>query len=134
MIDLHFADGKNLRQFNCNQCPETVKRQRKCQSEGFENLMATKQVDEYGIKVNFCPGKSTWFEEAHILFSQCFVAITTGILPKGKCLDDQPANFTDLFPYFVERWEYRRKIRLWTDINDFAGKVFESISKMFGGK
>jgi hypothetical protein len=131
---MYFAESKQLKQFNCDQCSDIVKRQRNCQEDGFENLKILKQTDEHGIKVNFCPGKATWFESMLRLFNDCKVAIHTGLLPKSGGLENQSALFTDTFSFFVERWVYRSKIRLWTDIHEFTGKVFESIGKMFGSK
>jgi hypothetical protein len=131
---MYFADVKSLKQFNCRQCPETVKRQRKCQEEGFDNLKLLKHIDEYGLKVNFCPGKATWFEKMDLLFSQCLITRKTGLLPKTGSFEDQDYLFTEVFPFFVERWEYRSKVRMWTDIHEFTGKVFEAIGKMFGSK
>ena len=133
-MDIYFADPKALKQYNCSQCPDSVKRQRKCQEEGFDNLRTLKHIDEYGIRVNFCPGKATWFPRIEILFSECFVARKTSLLPKSGSLEDQDYLFTEVFPYFVERWEYRSKVKMWSDIHDFTGKVFEAIGKMFGSK
>jgi len=102
--------------------------------EGFENTPNLKQVDEYGIKIKFCPGKATWFSETNKLFSECFIAIHSGFLPRNGGLENQDAKFTEVFPEFVERWEYRKKVRLWSDVHEFAGKCFEAIGKMFGSK
>jgi hypothetical protein len=134
LIDLNFADYKNIKQFNCDQCSDSVKQQRKCGHEGFENLTILKQTDEYGLRVPFCPGKATWFESMHKLFDECRVAMTTGLLPKAGAIEDQSALFNDVFPFFVERWQLRQKLRLWSDINDFTAKIFEAIGKMFGSK
>jgi hypothetical protein len=134
LVDIYFADGKDLKQFNCDQCSEIVKRQRKCLHDGFDNSKILKQTDIYGLKVPFCPGKATWFEAARKLFDDCRVAMLTGLLPRAGGLEDQDAKFADVFPFFIERWQYRQKIKLWSDINDFTGRIFEAVGKMFGSK
>lgn len=97
-------------------------------------MIGTKQVDEFGIKVNFCPGKATWYEEIMVLYNQCYVALKTGIMPVSGSIENQPVNFAETISFFIEHWELRSKIRLWSDINEFASKIFEVIGKMFGGK
>jgi hypothetical protein len=134
LIDLHFTDRKNLKQFDCGQCAEATKKQRKCLDDGFENIKAGKQVDEYGMKYSFCPGKATWFYEILELYRQCRLSYLTGILPRSGGMDEQDAKFAETFPIFIDRWESRKYIKTWSDVNEFTVKVFESIGKMFGSK
>lgn len=134
MVDLHFTDRKNLKQFNCDQCAEQTKKQRKCQEIGFDNLKVVKQVDEYGTKVHFCPGKATWYEHIVKLYQDCKLTYHTGILPKAGGMENQSSDFVDALYVFSEKWENRKYIKTWQDVHEFTEKIFQAISKMFGGK
>jgi hypothetical protein len=101
---------------------------------GFDNLKITKQVDEFGTKVHFCPAKATWYDEVVTLFYQCKLAYITGILPKEGSLENQSSKFVDALYVFAEKWENRKHIKLWQEIYEFSEKIFHGISKMFGGK
>jgi hypothetical protein len=87
-----------------------------------------------GPKYSFCPGKATWYPELAIVFEQCFVANETGILPSDGSFQDQSELFVEAFPTFVERWKWRWYGRVWHDVSDATGKVFEALGKMLGGK
>ena len=123
-----------MKQFDCGQCAESTKKQRNCQDNGFDNIKIKKSVDEFGTKVSFCPGKATWHNEVIDLFHECHVAYLTGILPRSGGLEHQDSKFSEVFPIFIEKWENRKYLKVWSDVNDFTAKVFEAISKMFGGK
>lgn len=127
-----------VRQFDCKRCPAQIKAQRDCQSAGFENLKRPKRVDDFGLEVLFCPGKATWYPEIANLFEECRVSYETGILPKKGLIADQDQLFTEVFPFFIERWVHRRYYKVWQDVIEFTPSVLSAIgkmiSKMFGGK
>jgi hypothetical protein len=138
LIDLRFADSDSTKTMDCSKCPSSLRKQRKCEQDGLNNLDRPISVDSYGLKLTFCPAKATWYHEFTELFSQLLVALETGILPKGGNLEDQDQLFVELFPYFVDRYRARQYSRSWADVITFAPKVLEAIgkmiSRMFGGK
>jgi len=75
----------------------------------------------------YCP-------EISILFTQCRIALESGIMPKEGSLEQQDELFTEVFYSFVDRWKQRQYALIWKDVSDFTGKVLEAIGKMFGGK
>lgn len=138
MIDLRFADSESTKTFDCSKCPGSLKKQRKCEQDGLNNLDRLISVDQYGIKLPFCPAKAIWYHEFTNLFSVLLVALETGILPKAGSLEDQDQLFVELFPYFVDRYRSRQYNKTWSDVLAFTPKVLEAIgkmiSRMFGGK
>ena len=138
MIDLRFASNDILKTVDCNKCPEVVKRQRKCKEPGFNNISRGRQIDGSSLKLTFCHGKATWYNEIGELFLECFMAMETGILPDKGSLQDQEQMFTECFPWFVNYFRQREHSGRWQEINEFTGKIFEAVakmlSKMFGGK
>jgi hypothetical protein len=133
LVDLWFADEKDKRVFNCALCsknPLTAK-ERKCESEGFENLRKPRRVDNQSLEYYFCAGKATWYEEISELFLQCRTTMETGILPRKGSLEEQDETFYEVFPFFVQRWKDRQYARIWQDVRDFTKVVLEGI---FGKK
>jgi len=138
LIDLRFADAESTKAYDCSKCPSSLKKQRKCEEKGLNNLDRLISVDQNGIKLPFCPAKATWYDEFTNLFSVLLVALETGILPKAGSLEDQDQLFVELFPYFVDRYRARQYNKTWTDVLSFTPRVLEAIgkmiSRMFGGK
>ena len=79
----------------------------------------------------FCPGKATWYEEVARLFQDCRIGLETGILPREGSLENQDAEFTDVFPQFVTQWRERQYERIWDDVRALTKSILESI---FGKK
>jgi hypothetical protein len=138
LIDLHFCSKADSKKYRCDQCPETIKKQRKCQEDGFHNLQRGRRVDDNGILIKYCPGKATWYPAILKLFEECRFAYQTGILPRDGTYREQSMLFCEVYPHFVAHWESRRYLRTWSDVFEFTPKVLEALSKiigsMFGGK
>jgi hypothetical protein len=133
LVDLHFADAKEKKIHDCNQCPAQQKAQRKCAEKGFRNAKTARfRVDERGQKYTFCPGKATWFERTARVYQECYFAFHTGILPKEGHFQDQDELFVEAYPAFVHHYTQRKYGRVWQDVNEFASEVFKAIGKMFG--
>ena len=95
-------------------------------------------MDDYSIEISFCPGKATWYPEIAELFEKCRLAYEVGILPRKGVLEDQDELFSEVFPFFVDRWVHRKYYKVWHDVAEFTPSVLTAIgkmiSKMFGGK
>jgi hypothetical protein len=138
LIDLKFASYEDAKHYDCSKCPSSLKKSRKCEQDGLDNLVRPISVDDVGLKLKFCPGKATWYDEYTILFYNMVMALETGILPKEGSFEDQDELFVSLFPFFVDRYRTRQYSRTWNDVINFTPKVLEAIgkmiSRMFGGK
>jgi hypothetical protein len=134
LIDLCFVDEKIRKQYTCQSCPKQQQEIRRCHEPGFQNYKKSKAIDDIGLKLNFCPGKATWYPEIAEVYMQCYVAYKTGILPQAGALDEQHALFCDVFPTFIERYDARRYHRVWRDVNEYAPKIIEALAKMMGAK
>ena len=134
MIDLCFADEKVRKQYTCSTCPPQQRQARNCESEGFNNYKVPKAPYDGAIKLTFCPAKATWYPDIAEVYTQCFVAYKTGILPKAGSFDYQDELFYEVFGTFVERYEFHRYQKIWQDVYEFTPKVLEAIAKMFSGK
>lgn len=138
MIDLKFASYENAKNFDCSKCPASLKKSRKCEQDGFDNLTRPISVDDQGMKLTFCPAKATWYDEYTTLFYNMIMSLETGILPKSGSFDEQDSLFVSLFPFFIDRYRAREYGRTWNDVYNFTPKVLEAIgkmiSRMFGGK
>ena len=138
MIDLKFASFDDAKNFDCSKCPASLKKSRKCEEDGFDQLARPISIDSLGMKLSFCPAKATWYDEYTILFYEMVMTLETGILPKGGSFEDQSSLFVQLFPFFVDRYKSRQYSRTWGDVYEFTPKVLEAIgkmiSRMFGGK
>lgn len=110
-----------------------TQRARRCGDPGLENLSRDWHVNGRGTGpgFRFCPGKATWYEEAAELFSQCRVALASGILPREGSLEDQSDAFAEVFPLFVGRWQEKTYAKVWGDVNDY---VIPLLKKILGGK
>jgi len=133
-VDLRFADAKHVKGYLCSKCPKAQQKVRCCGEPGFSNLKKPKKVDSHGMEFDFCPGKATWYPVIVVLFEELLVAYHTGLLPKEGTVGDQEDIFTECFPTFVDRWQYRSYYRVWTDVDECIPKVLEAIGKMFGAK
>jgi len=95
-------------------------------------------MDDYSLEITFCAGKATWYPDMIKLFSDCKLAVETGIFPKDGHFHDQDELFVEVFPFFVERWKHRAYYKVWADVVEFTPAVLNTIgkmiSKMFGGK
>jgi hypothetical protein len=133
---LWFADDAAKKAYDCRLCLKnpSVAKERRCQEPGYQNLKKPRRVDARGLEFPFCPGKATWAEDTLALFEQCRIALETGIMPKEGSLEDQPAEFVDAFPLFVQRWRDRNYGRIWSDVQEFTSKVLEAVlGKKKGG-
>lgn len=102
--------------------------------EGFNNMKIAKSMSANGLPLTFCPSKATWYPELLELYDECLIAYKTSLLPQEGGLENQSALFNDVFGFFVSYYDKRRYAQVWTDVGDFTHKIFEAISKMFGGK
>lgn len=138
MIDLRFSTHDVLKTVDCQKCPEVVKRQRKCKEDGFNNIPRGRQIDPSSLKLTFCHGKATWYNEIADLFSDCLMSLETGVLPKPGSIEDQDEIFAENFSWFVNYFRLKENSAMWRGSYELAGNVLESlgkmISKMFGGK
>jgi len=133
-VDLRFASAKDRKQYLCKTCNQAQKKVRRCAEPGFKNLKKPKKVDGYGLEYSFCAGKAMWYPEIATLFEELQVAYFTGLLPEPGTVKDQDEVFAEVFPSFVDRWQHRSYYRVWSDVDEYAPKVFEAIGKMFGAK
>ena len=109
-------------------------KQRNCQEPGFNNLKKPRKLEGSNIEYTFCPGKASWYPDIIELFSQCRVAMETGIMPNEGSFLDQQDIFTEVFPTFVSYWKDRYYQRIWKDIQDYTKIVLESLFKKKGKK
>lgn len=102
--------------------------------DGFENMKVAKSMGMNGLPLRFCPSKATWYPEIIDLYDECLIAYKTSLLPQEGGLESQSVLFNSVFGFFVTYYDKRQYAQIWSDVSDFTGKVFEAISKMFGGK
>jgi hypothetical protein len=102
--------------------------------DGFTNMRLGKSMGPNALSLTFCPAKAAWYPEVIELYDECMVAYKTGLLPRDGGLENQTVMFNEVFGFFVTYYDRRRYAQVWADVGDFTGKVFEAISKMFGGK
>ena len=133
-MDMRFAEKKTLKQYDCKTCKKPMKAQNKCEMDGYNNSKRPIQLDKYSLQLSFCPAKATWSHRAAVLFGQCRLAYETGIMPEAGSLEDQEALFSEVFPFFVERWSYRKDQFFWKNVSDLSQGMVESIGKMLGAK
>jgi hypothetical protein len=133
MVDLHYADEKDLKRFTCKTCPKVTQERNKCMEPGFNNVRSM-QVDKLGGKYTFCPGKSTWYEPIAQTFVDCRIALEAGIFPHPGPLGDQPRMFADCFYDFMDHWTRRRYAMVMKDSGMMAGGFIEMIFKGLSGK
>jgi len=129
LLDLWFAEDNIKRGYNCQTCrknPSTAL-QRRCDEEGFNNLKKPRRPDDKSLEYAFCPAKATWYPEIVELFTQCRIAMETGIMPQKGSFEEQPELFVEVFPDFVVRWKDRQYTRIWTDVAKFVSDVLEKI-------
>ena len=132
MVDLHWAEPEAKRHVTCSTCSKMQKSQRKCESEGYNhNKGRGYRVDDYGIRLSFCPGKATWSAGIAELFLQCKQAYLVGEYPKKGRLEDQNAIFSVAYPTFVERWEERKFYRGWQMFNKIGPEYAKHLIKGF---
>jgi hypothetical protein len=109
-----------------------VAKARRCLEPGY-NQLADKPiaVDQYGLRLPFCPGKARWSEEMGELFNACLVLTETGLGPTSGGLSDQSDMLNEVLPTFLTRWRDRTYQRVWADVRDWTKTVLESV---FGKK
>jgi hypothetical protein len=133
MVDIHFADNKDKKRFNCEVCPELTKKRNKCQKPGFQNVRKMR-VDLLGGEYTFCPGKATWYDQIALTFVDCRIALEAGIFPSPGSLQDQPEMFADVFYDFMDHWNHRKYSRTLKDAGLMAAAFIEQIFKGLSGK
>lgn len=132
MVDLHWSEPESKRQVTCRTCSKIQKKQRKCETDGYNHNKAKGyKVDDYSLSYSFCPGKATWSSRIALLFTQCKQAYFIGEYPKPGRLEDQDAWFASVYPTFVERWEERKFYRGWSLFSKIGPKYAENLIKGF---
>ena len=131
LVDLHFADERDRKQYDCKRCPAQTQKDRRCRDPGFENLRKPRAIGQGSLSYPFCPGKATWNPELPAVLEQCRVALEAGILPEEGNFSAQSALFVEVFPTFVERWRERTYQKIWGDVRAFSKAVLEAV---FGKK
>ena len=99
---------------------------------GFDNLKRPRSLDRQSLPISFCHAKATWYPEPARLFSDCYVALETGILPKSGGLSDQDSDFANVFYFFVDYYKRKYNAKQWYDISELVKICLESLAKMFG--
>lgn len=110
-----FADENSIgkgRTFDCQKCPETTKKLRRCGIDGDkdrnrwnftskDSIHFPIQLTRGGQFYSFCPGKVSWDWETVYIFRMLIVCSETGTMLTSGGVADQPTWFIELISWFL---------------------------------
>jgi len=119
LLDLQFADPERAKSFRCSECPESVKRLRRCQEDRFDfgekdAAFWPIQIMKGGETYSFCPGRATRDMEAVSLYHAVLLTAETGALWESGGIADQPYWYMDLVCTYVpmyNEWRFASRAK-----------------------
>lgn len=110
LIELSFADHAKLksqgRSFDCQTCPDRIKKLRRCLEDRFDftgddNAVFPIQIEKGLNLYGFCPAKATWDPEAVTAYRMLLIARETGNMIDNEPLSMQSSAWIELLSWFI---------------------------------
>lgn len=110
LLELQFAEPDRAKQFQCQTCPNSIKKIRRCEESREDFTMEDgniwpMRVQEGGSLFGFCPAKASRNPMALLNFKALMVCFQTGLHWQIGGISEQPEWWIDLVYWFTSRYD-----------------------------